>query len=127
MFEDYLRDTCDIYHLADTTMDAGYGITAQTVKDWQAEPGETGVACHFHVNNGSLQWVQRDPDTDLDGQIKLSLPYGTDIRKNDLVVSGTSESVEPGIRFRASAPRTIHGNHHIVVTLYQEDGLKGAI
>lgn len=127
MFEDYLNDTCDIYHLTDEPVDAGYGIAVTTEQQWPEEPDEEDVTCHFHVTNNGLQIVQQEPHAELTGSIKLSLPYGTDIRKNDLVISKASQSIESGLRFRADTPRTIHANHHIIVTLQREDGVKGAI
>lgn len=127
MFENYLQDTCDIYHLADTQVNAGYGITVTMEQHWSDSADEEDVPCHFHVSNGSLQNNQQDPHTILEGTVKLSLPAGTDIRKNDLVISKTSASIEAGVRFRASVPRTIYNGHHITVMLEREDGLKGAI
>lgn len=128
MFEDYLNDTCDIYHLTAETVDAGYGIIATTEQNWPEEADEEDVACHFHVGTfNGLQVVQQEPHSELTGSIKLSLPPGTDIRKNDLVISKNSLSIESGLRFRADIPRIIHGNHHIIVTLQREDGVKGAI
>ena len=127
MYEDYLKDACDIYHVREETVNAGYGIPPQTELNWQDAPDLTDVPCHFHVRNGTLQWEQREPDTDIDGIVKLSLLPGTDIRRNDIVVSKGSESIEAGLRFRAAIPRTVHGNHHIIVELYREDGLKGAV
>lgn len=127
MLENYLNDTCDIYHLKDVTVNAGYGIAATVQKRWQDTPDEESVPCHFHVSNGSLQNSQREPYTELSGMLKLTLPYGTDIRKNDLVVSGAGASIEAGLKFRADVPRTVYGNHHITVMLEREDGLKGAI
>ena len=127
MFDDYLNDNCDIYHLVESSVNAGYGIEATNVNEWQGEPSLVDVPCHFHVKNDALQVVQAEPYAELQGNIKLSLPYGTDIRKNDLVVSGECASIEAGIRFRADTPRTIFGNHHIVVMLRREEGVKGAI
>ena len=68
-----------------------------------------------------LQIVQGEPYSSLEGQVKLSLPIGTGIRKNDIV-----QSRETGLRYRADVPREIRG-HHIIVTLRREGGVKGAI
>lgn len=127
MFDDYLNDKCDIYHLAASAVTAGYGINATSVMDWQSQPAATDVSCHFHIKNDALQVAQAEPQSELQGNVKLTLPAGTDIRKNDLVISKTCASIESGLRFRADTPRTIFGNHHIIVTLRREEGLKGAI
>jgi len=127
MISDYFNDLCDIYHVTETAVNVGYGIPSSSVMDWPESPDETDVSCHFHVKNGTMQLDQQDPYTELDGMIKLSLPYGTDIRKNDIVVSKTSESIESGLKFRASVPRTICGKHHMTVMLHREDDMKGAI
>jgi len=127
MFDDYLNDNCDICHLVENSVSAGYGIKTTDVSKWQDEPSLVDVPCHFHVKNDALQVLQAEPHAELQGHIKLSLPYGTDIRKNDLVISKECASMEAGIRFRADTPRTIFGNHHIVVMLRREEGIKGAI
>ena len=56
----------------------------------------------------------------MEGEVKLALPYGTDIRENDFVKSRD-------YMFRAGIPKAVHGNHHIVVTIRREEGIKGAI
>ena len=127
MFDDYLKDKCDIYHLEASSVSAGYGIEATNVKEWQDKPSSVDVSCHFHVKNDALQIAQAEPHAELQGNIKLSLPYGTDIRKNDLVISKTCKSIEAGLRFRADTPRTIFDDHHIIVMLRREEGMKGAI
>ena len=43
-----------------------------------------------------------------------------DIRENDFVKSR-------GLIYRAGIPKAVHGNHHIVVTIKREEGIKGAI
>ena len=48
------------------------------------------------------------------------MPYGVDIRENDFVKSR-------GLIYRAGIPKAVHGNHHIVVTIKREEGIKGAI
>ena len=122
MFIDYLNHTCNIYHLVDTSVNSGYGIHTGTVKTTEAEPSEKEVPCHFHNRSNSVKVVQKDPYSAVDGEVKLSLPVGTDIRENDTV-----EDCRNGIRFRASVPKEIYGGHHLIVTLFREKGTGAAI
>lgn len=125
MFEDFLNHTCDIYHTVDETVTIGYGIEATTEKRL-AEPGDTpdleGIPCHFHVRSNGVKVVQAEPYSDIEGECKLSLPSGTDVRENDMV-----RDCDSGLMYRAGIPRTIHGNHHIIVMLKREGGVKTAI
>lgn len=122
MFEDFLDHTCNIYHMEVSPVNAGYGIQAA---DTRTEGGEflLGVPCHFYVRqNDFLRIVQNEPYSSVDGDIKLALPYGTDIRMNDTV-----EDCETLLRYRAGVPRTVHGGHHIIVTLRRREGEPNAI
>ncbi|MCI9530297.1 MAG: DUF3599 family protein [Lachnospiraceae bacterium] len=121
MFEDFLDHKCDIFHLVDSPTPGGYGIKAAARMVPTGKAAEEDVPCHFHTGGGSLQIVQGEPYSSLEGQVKLSLPIGTGIRKNDIV-----QSRETGLRYRADVPREIRG-HHIIVTLRREGGVKGAI
>lgn len=100
---------------------AGYGIRAAQVAECPAEPSVSDVPCHFHLKDG-LSVVQKEPYTGLVGTVKLTLPFGTRIQENDFV-----RSKETGHMYRAEVPRAVHGNHHLVVELRREDGIKGAI
>lgn len=121
MFEDLLDHRCDIFHLVDSSSPGGYGIKVMAGRVPAGKAAEECVPCHFHVNGGAMQIVQGEPYSALQGQVKLSLPIGTDIRENDIV-----QSRETGLRYRADVPRNIRG-HHITVTLRREGGVKGAI
>lgn len=124
MFDDFMNHTCNIYHLEDESVNVGYGIRAADVRTEHREPDETGVRCHFHIQSvaGSLSIVQKEPYSSVEGQVKLSLPIGTDIRKNDIV-----EDCRDGLKYRADVPKEIHGGHHIIVYLRREEGVKEAI
>lgn len=122
-WEDFLNHTCDIYHLVDAADTGAYGITAAENLVPEDTPTLTDVPCHFHVKQNDLtRLVQNEPETSVEGQTKCSFGIGTDIRTNDIVLSH-----EDGLRYRAGVPRTIAKNHHIIVILYREDGVKGAI
>lgn len=122
MFDDFLNHRCNIYHLVDDPVNVGYGIrTADTRTD--GEEVLEDIPCHFSVRqNDQLKVVQNEPYSSIDGDIKLTLPIGTDIRLNDTV-----EDCETLLRYRAGIPRKIHGNHHIIVTIRREEGEPNAI
>lgn len=122
MFKDFLYHRCNIYHLVDEQVNVGYGINTGTVKGKGNEPDLTDVLCHFHNRSNSLKIVQHEPYSSEDGEVKLSLPIGTDIRQNDMV-----ERCDTGERFRASIPKVVHGQHHIIVQLMREKGVRSAI
>lgn len=122
-WEDFLNHRCDIYHLVDAGETGAFGIKAAQHLVPEEEPSEKDVRCHFHIRQNDLtRLVQNEPETSIEGQIKCSIEIGTDIRKNDIVLSH-----EDGLRYRAGVPRTVAHDHHIIVTLYREDGVKGAI
>ena len=116
MIEDFFDHTCDIYHLAETTEDAGYGLGGKEVFSYPDVPDIQGIACHFNVKNQTLVTIQREPQQDLDARIKLALPAGTDVRVNDKIISGVT-----GYEYRAEIPRNIRG-HHMSVYLKRQDG-----
>lgn len=122
-WEDFLNHTCDIYHLVAGGGTGAYGISVSERLVPEETPSLTDIPCHFHIKQNDLtRLVQNEPETSVEGQIKCSFPIGTDIRKNDTVLSH-----EDGLRYRAGVPRTVAHNHHIIVQLYREDGMKGVI
>lgn len=123
MFEDFFNHRCNIYHLEDRRVNIGYGIEAGNVRVPRKEADEKDIPCHFHIKaNGNMRITQKEPYAKIDGDVKLSLPAGTDIRKNDVV-----EDCSNGIKYRAGIPREVHGGHHIVVMLTCEEGTDGAL
>lgn len=124
-WEDFLDHECDIYHVKKKSTSIGYGLIDDSNFEYPDEPDESEIACHFHLKQGGIQIVQEEPMSELQGAIKLSLPAGTDIRKNDRIV--TRKGIETGLEFRADLPRSVHNNHHIVVYIRREKGEKGAI
>lgn len=119
MFEEFLNHRCSIYHPEQVETKTKYGIKAAQSEMCKATPDLEDVPCHFYVNS-SLAIKQNEPFASVEGEAKLALPYGTDIRENDFVKSRD-------YMFRAGIPKAVHGNHHIVVTIRREDGIKGAI
>lgn len=123
MFDDFMNHRCNIYHLEEGSVNAGYGIVASPVKAPEQIPSLQDIPCHFHTKaNNTVRIIQNDPFSSAQGEMKLSLPYGTEIRENDTV-----EDCSNGLKYRAGIPRTVHGDHHIVVTLNREGGIESAI
>lgn len=123
MFEDYMDHICNIYHLEETSVKAGYGIRPADIRAAEAEASEKAVPCHFHIKaNNSVRIVQKEPYSFIDGDVKISFLSGTDIRKNDVV-----EDCRNGIKFRAGIPKEVHGGHHIIVTLSPLEGVSEAL
>lgn len=123
MFEDFLDSTCNIYHTENKTVDPGYGIRPRVVKTSGKTIDLEAVPCHFHIKVGNtVRVVQREPYSEVDGETKLTLPIGTDIRVNDTV-----EDCKTGLKYRAGVPHEVHGGHHIVVQIYREGGTRAAI
>lgn len=123
MWEDFLNDECDIYHLQKDTVDPGYGMDPQeNPGTYTEEPDLAGVKCHFGVKSDTLVLNQHDPYSVLTGQIKLALPLGTDIRMNDRVVSCGS-----GITYTVrDVPRTVH-DHHVFALISRADEMENAV
>lgn len=119
MFEDFFNHKCDIYHPVKSETNIKYGIKVEPVEMRKDIPDLENVPCHFYINP-SLSIKQKEPYATVEGECKLALPYGTDIRENDFI-KGYDHM------FRAGIPKVVHGNHHIVVTMHSEDGIKGAV
>lgn len=122
MFDDFMNHTCNIYHLEDAAVDVDFGIFAADVRTENQKPDEEGVPCHFHVRSSAVKIIQNEPYSSVEGEIKLSLLPGTDIRMNDIV-----EDCRNGLKYRAGIPREIYGGHHIIVELQRQEGVKAAI
>lgn len=122
MFDDFMDEKCDIFHLVEKEKKAGYGIKAGTVMEPESEPSEREVPCHFHKKQDNyLRTDQEEPHRKLTGQRKLTLPIGTDIRINDII-----RDCENGLLYRAEKPENIRG-HHIVVIIRREEDLRAAL
>lgn len=126
-FDDFLDGKCNIYHVEDASPKPAYGIAVKSVKSLAKMEGKaasiTEVPCHFHIKPySSLNIVQNEPHSSVEGTIKLTLPYSIDIRENDIV-----EDCSNGRRYRAGIPRTIHNMHHKTVSLVSEGGIKTAL
>jgi len=109
--ENFFDHLCDIYHAQRQDKSPGYGLPTSPDFTYPETPDLTDVSCHFGVKNTIIRIEQQDPQNELDPDIKLTLPAGTDIRLNDRVVSKVT-----GLEYTAGVPRNIRG-HHITVMI----------
>jgi len=109
--ETYFDHLCDIYHTRREDRSPGYNLPVSPDFSYDETPDLTDVSCHFGVKSATIKIEQKDPQNELDPDIKLYLPAGTDIRLNDKVVSKVT-----GLAYTAGVPRNIRG-HHITVKI----------
>ena len=109
MLSDFFNHKCDIYHTVDTGNSPGYGLPASSEFTYPNSPDVENQNCHFAVKTSTITIVQSEPTNDMDARIKLTLPFGTDIRVNDKIVSK-----ETGYSYIAEMPRHPR-NHHTFV------------
>ncbi len=122
MFKDFLTHKCDIYHGKKVEVKGNFGLTAGFEYTYEEEPDITAQICHISVKGtGSLSLNQGEPFNAYQGKLKLVLPYGTDIRLNDKVVS-----CETGLEYIAEFPRNIQ-KHHVMVYIHRNYSTGGYI
>jgi hypothetical protein len=111
MIEDFFDHTCDIYHPVVKIRPRGYGLpdAEDGTLTYSEEADISDQPCHFSVKQGSLTTWQLEPQKELEGRIKLTLPVDADVRLNDKIVSK-----ESGYSYEAEAPRNIRGHHKTV-------------
>ena len=85
-FDDFLNHRCNIYHPVKKDVDFGYGIKSEPAEERLNMPDLEDVPSNFNVNS-SPKIVLKAPYTAVEGEAKLALPYGVDIRENDFVKS----------------------------------------
>lgn len=118
--ESLLDHTCDIYHIIQGAGSPGYGLPASPVFEYPEEPDAAAVSCHFGVRSQSVSITQTAPVNVMEARIKLTLPIGTDIRRQDKIVDCDS-----GLEYTAEQPRNVR-NHHMYVYIKMKDG-QGAL
>lgn len=109
MFLDFLDHKCDIYHAENTGHSPGYGLPSSDEYTYPENPDIVEQICHFGFKSASIIITQNEPTNDMNSRIKLTLPYGVDIRVNDKIVSK-----ETGYSYIAEIPRHPK-NHHTFV------------
>lgn len=115
MFVDFLDHKCDIYHAVNVGNSPGYGLPSSEKYEYPEKPDITDQICHFGVKSATITVVQNNPTNDMDSRIKLTLPFGVDIRANDKIVSK-----ETGYSYVAEIPRHPR-NHHTFVYIKRVD------
>lgn len=116
--ESFFDHRCDIYHLIEDSKSIGYALPASPAFSYHETPDEANVSCHFGVKSFSYTIQQNQPANEYDAKIKLTLPIGTDIRRNDKVVE-----LSTGLEYTAEQPRNVRG-HHLFVFLKRTDAQK---
>lgn len=117
-FSNLLNHKCNVYHIQKSNKSLGYNLPSMSSFSYPGEPDITDLPCHFNVRNGGLlsdSIRQNEPYATLEGNIKLNVPFGTDIRLNDKVIN-----LENGFEYTAGVPVKVR-NHHIYVMLRRTD------
>lgn len=110
--EDFFNHTCNIYHVMQKDESPGYGLPASPTFLYPEKPdNKIPIPCHFNTKGSTENILQKEPQTVYQANIKLNLPFGTDIRVNDKVVH-----LETGYEYTAGIPKPIQ-EHHLAVYL----------
>lgn len=117
-FEDFLDHSCDIYHIQEGQASPGYGLAASPSFSYPVEPDIRGQECHFGVKSQNVAITQTAPANLMDAKIKLTLPAGTDVRRNDKIVDCAT-----GLEYTAGQPVNIR-DHHVFVYIKRTGGQK---
>ena len=116
--EALLNHTCDIYHIQKEGKSPGFGLAASPSFSYPEEPDISEQVCHFGVKSQSVTITQTAPANLMDAKIKLTLPAGTDVRRNDKIVDCMT-----GLEYTAEQPINIRG-HHVFVYIKRTGGQK---
>jgi len=116
--ESFFDHKCDIYHVVGEDKPVGYNLPSSPAFSYPKTPDEKSVPCHFGVKSFSHSIQQTQPANEYDAKIKLTLPVGTDIRRNDKIVE-----LSTGLEYTAEQPRNVRG-HHLFVFLKRTDTQK---
>ena len=115
MIEDFFDHACDIYHIQESSASPGFNLPASPVFSYPSTPDISNLACHFGIRSQSVIIGQTEPVNLMDASIKLTLPAGTDVRLNDLIVDRST-----GYQYTAEVPHNIR-DHHIFVYVKKKD------
>lgn len=117
-FENLLNNLCDIYHIQKGQKALGYGLPSAPTFSYREEPDISSQACHFGIRSQNITVTQTAPVNLMEARVKLVLPIGTDVRRNDKIVD-----CETGLEYTAEQPINVR-NHHIFVYLKKTEGQK---
>lgn len=110
-FESMLIHKCDVYHIIREDKSPGYGLPSSPAFSYSDTLDITDLKCKFGVKSGSRIIVQTEPHADYQAKIKLTVPFGTDIRLNDKIIDKAT-----GYEYTADIPVQVQ-NHHLFVML----------
>jgi hypothetical protein len=116
--EAFFDHKCDIYHLIEESRSPGYNLPQSPSFSYPKEPDEASVSCHFGVKSFNYTIEQTHPANEYDAKIKLTLPIGSDIRRNDKIIE-----LSTGLEYTAEQPRNVRG-HHLFVYIKRTDAQK---
>lgn len=116
--ENFFNHLCDIYHLEKSSQPMAFALPSSPSFSYPETPDEASVPCHFGVKSFNATIQQSQPANELDARIKLTLPIGTDIRRNDKIVE-----LSTGLEYTAEQPRDVQG-HHLFVYIKRTDAQK---
>lgn len=108
-FENFLDHTCDIYHSQKEDKSPGFGLASSPSFFYPTEPDMKAQPCHFGVKFHNATITQTEPANLMDAKIKLTFPFGADVRLNDKIVDCAS-----GLEYTAEQPVNVR-NHHLFV------------
>lgn len=111
--EDFFDHICNIFHMKCISQKREYGLPDNKVFQYPEVPDIKQQSCHFSVKSGTASTIQREPQKELESNLKLTLPIGTDVRVNDKIVDCNT-----GYEYEAEVPRNIRG-HHIAVWIHR--------
>lgn len=117
-FGDLLNNLCDIYHIRKEQKSPGYGLPSAPVFSYREDPDLPSQACHFNIRSQNISITQTAPANLMEARVKLVLPIGTDVRRNDKIVD-----CETGLEYTAEQPVNVR-NHHVFVYLKKAEGQK---
>ena len=95
-FESMLIHKCDVYHI---------------IREDSDMPDITDLKCKFGVKSGNRIVVQTEPRAEYQAKIKLTIPFGTDIRLNDKIIDKATD-----YEYTADIPVQVQ-NHHLFVMI----------
>lgn len=116
MIEDFFDHRCNIYYLQETTDAPAFGLPSTPAFGFNEDPDVSETICHFNIKGQSISIDQGAPANILDGAIKLVLPAGTVVHKNDKIVDVTPGADSFGQEYTAEDVHNIRC-HHVYVNI----------
>lgn len=112
-YSDLLTDTCQVFHMKETTTSGEYGLPADKSYSY-GTTADFRVSCYAVQDKGRVVLQSKDIPSVSDYGITewtIHFPLGTDVRQGDRLIVNNQA-------FTALYPRTIR-NHHMEVSARQ--------